>query len=86
MKWTEKYKCGFSNGLGYETVEFLFDEKESDELKLAFQAYDANLCPLPDASTWNKKWLKKQSDFLDSAISKDFIGEVWLDDVLIRSN
>jgi len=75
MKWTEKYKCGFSNGLGYATVEFLFDEKESDELKLA----------LPDASTWNKKWLKKQTDFLNSAISKDFIGEVWLDDVLVRS-
>ncbi len=86
MKWTEKYKGGFSNGLGYETVEFLLDEKDSNETKLMFQAYDANLCPLPDASTWTKKWLKKQTKFLSNAVSKEFIGELWLDDVLVRGN
>ncbi|MCI2095904.1 MAG: hypothetical protein LKK07_10215 [Lactococcus lactis] len=85
MKWTEKYKCGFSNGLNFESVEFLLDVENSNETKLFFKAYDANLYPLPDASTWSKKWLKKQVKFLNTVVSKDFIGEVWLDDVLVRS-
>ncbi len=59
--------------------------EESNETKLMFKAYDANLWPLSDASTWNKKWRKKQIKFLDKAVSKDFIGEIWLDDVLVRS-
>ena len=49
-----------------------------------FQAYDANLCPLPDASQWNVDWLNKQVQFLNQVISKDFHGEVWLDDVMVR--
>ena len=49
-----------------------------------FQAYDANLCPLPEASRWNKDWLNRQAQFLNQVISKDFHGEVWLDDVMVR--
>lgn len=84
LKWIEKYRGGFSNGSGFETVEFLLSKKLSSEKKLAFQAYDANLCPLPDASQWNIDWLNKQVQFLNQVISKDFHGEVWLDDVMVR--
>ena len=86
MKWIEKYRGGFSNGSGFETVEFLLSKKLSSEKKLVFQAYDANLCPLPDASRWNKDWLNRQVQFLNQVISKDFLEKVWLNNIMVRNN
>lgn len=80
------YKAGFTTNGSHpiETVEWLLSEKDSSDIKLLFQAYDANLCPLPDLSKW------KDKQYIDKQISKgievvqDFNGEVWLDDIKIK--
>lgn len=81
-----KYKAGFEvyGKHDIETVEWLFGEKESSDTKLVFLAYDANLCPLPEFSKWNEtEWKQKQ---IDTAlkVTKDFDGDVWLDDIMIN--
>lgn len=65
-------------------VNWLYNEKASNEKELLFQAYDANLWPLPNFSTWkDKNWKQKQ---IEKALkfTKDFTGEVWLDDTKIK--
>lgn len=80
------YSTGFDVNGKYdiETVEWIFDENESNESKLQFLAYDANLWPLPHFSTWrNEDWKRKQMSKAYE-FTKDFTGEVWLDDVLVK--
>lgn len=81
-----KYKGGFSvNGKHpIETVEWLFGDKESSDSKLVFLAYDANLCALPDFSNWNKTDWKQNQIEKALAVTSEFNGEVWLDDVQIK--
>ena len=84
-----KYKAGFTvyGENPIETEEWLYDENSSKN-KLRFLGYDANLCPLPNLSTrpkndYNKKWSEKLNK-IALEYTKDFQGEVWLDDVLIK--
>ena len=84
MDWILKYEGGFCNGEGYEAVEFLLSKNISSDKALIFQAYDANLCPLPNASEWSEEWRTKQVEFLNGAVDESFHGDVWLDDVLVR--
>lgn len=86
MSNLKQYESGFVvNGKHpIETVEWLFNRKDSTETKLVFLAYDANLYLLPDFSTWcNEKWKQKQ---ISNGLKRthDFDGEVWLDDVRIK--
>ena len=82
----ELYKGGFcvTGENPYETEEWLFRKELSNETKLVFQGYDANLCPLPNFSErimndWNKKVIAKAM-----RVTKDFKGDVWLDDCQIK--
>jgi hypothetical protein len=81
----DKYKGGFSvQGKGqWCEVEWIFSSKHSNENEILFQAYDANLCPLPNFSKWNdESWKQKQIDRA-LQVTKEFSGDVWLDDVKI---
>ncbi len=83
----QKYAGGFDvrGKTDYETVEWIFSKPDSNEHKLLFHAYDANLWPLPDFSKWkDEEWkmkqIRKARDF-----TQGFTGEVWLDDVQIKT-
>lgn len=86
MSILEKYKSGFDvhGKHDIETVNWLIDSKDSNETELFFMAYDANLYPMPDFSSWNNNEFKQKQ--IDAALkrTKDFDGEVWLDDVRIK--
>lgn len=86
MSNLEKYMSGFEvHGThDIETVEWLFDIKDSNEKELFFAAHDANLYPMPDFSRWNNGEFKQKQ--IDAALkrTKGFDGEVWLDDVRIK--
>ena len=86
----KKYESGFTVVKANDgkcsmcDTEWLLDEENTTESKLVFMGYDANLYPTPNFSTWKKgEWKQKQ---IDAALrrSRDFEGEVWLDDVKIR--
>ena len=49
------YKRGFTVSTKHpiETIEWLYSEENSDENKLVFLSYDANLYPCSNFSTWN---------------------------------
>ena len=84
----DKYKRGFKvlpsgvNSIFEE--EWLFREDLSNENKLQFLGYDANLFPLPE---WDTPNLSKMWDRLRIKVAqrftKDFSGEVWLDNVRV---
>jgi hypothetical protein len=85
-KQMKNYRTGFSTCGEHRisTVEWLYDAIGSNDDRLMFQAYDANLCPLPDLSKWKRKeyifkQIKKGLEF-----TSDFNGEVWMDDVKIK--
>lgn len=86
MSNLEKYRSAFRvyGESSMDTVEWLCNDAYISETELFFIAYDANLCAMPYFSTWNDtEWKQKQ---IDSALerTKDFDGEVWLDDVRIK--
>lgn len=66
------------------TEEWLFNEELSNENKLQFLGYDANLFSMPDwneldlDNAWHRLRIKKAQQF-----TKDFKGEVWLDKIRI---
>lgn len=88
----KKYKGGFTvtGKHPIETEDWLFSKKYSNSNKLVFIGYDANLFPMPNLSerpdnAYNRAWfetLKKTA----LEFTKDFDGEVWLDDVRIKEN
>lgn len=80
------YKGGFTvNGKHpIETDEWLLSEEDSTENKLVFLGYDANLCPTPDFSKWPKTDWKEKVIHRCLEFTKDFRGEVWLDDVRVK--
>ena len=84
LKELEDYRRGFIVGEGFKTVEWLFSKENSTREKLVFQAYDANLCPLPDMSKWLKKYYIEKQIKKGLQVTEGFKGEVWLDDVQIR--
>lgn len=80
-----KYKAGDEIGEGYETEEWLLDDRPgtTGDNKIVLLAYDANMFPLPNFSTWQKKHRQKVTAyFLNKFSSESF--EVWLDDVRIK--
>lgn len=85
----DKYKAGFDVELGHRilTEIWCFEEKQSNDNKLVFYGYDANLLPLPFLSQRNDKsnqmWVEKAKE-IALELTKDFKGEVWLDDVRIK--
>lgn len=82
----EKYKGGFivkaKNRIN--DTEWIFDKENSNENRLIFLAYDANLLTLPPLSTWQNKGFKQKQINKALEVTKDFKGEVWLDDVKIK--
>jgi len=82
------YKSGVCVEMGHpiNTIEWLFQINKSNENKLVFFAYDANLWACPEFSTWI------DGPFKDLQIEKildrthNFAGEVWLDDVKIKES
>ena len=68
----------------FMTEEWLYQEDKSNDSKLVFYGYDANLYPSPNFSNrpeteWNKKVIDRALE-----VTKYFKGEVWLDDVCIK--
>ena len=84
----EKFKGGFvfrSKKHRICDVEAILGEEEIEDNKLVFLLYDANLCPLPDYSTWkNRSAENKQIIERGLQVTSDFEGEVWIDDVRIK--
>lgn len=85
------YKAGFTvNGKEpYETEEWIYSEEYSNDNKIVFLGYDANLMAMPNLSErfindYNKKWFEKQKRKA-LMFTKDFKGEVWLDDIKIKA-
>lgn len=82
-----QFKGGFTvrdNDEPMFSIEWLFDERETDPNKLQFLAYDANLWPMPDFDTWTDKDFKKKNIEIALNVTHDFTGEVWLDDTKIK--
>lgn len=81
----EKYKAGDGIGEGYETEEWLLDDRPgtTDDNKLVLLAYDANMFPLPNFSTWQKEHRQKVTDYFLKKFSNESF-EVWLDDMKIK--
>jgi len=86
----KKYKSGFtvSGKHPYETEEWVYSEEHSNKNKIVFLGYDANLFPMPNLSSrpdndYNKAWFARLKQ-LALNFTKDFTGEVWLDDVKIK--
>lgn len=82
----DKYKAGFCVDHKHPmcSEEWLFSEEHSTDTKLVFLGYDANLYPMRDLSErpntdWNN-YVKQRG--LER--TKNFDGEVWLDDVRIK--
>lgn len=67
-----------------ETIYWCVSPAALSKNKLKFLAYDANLYPTPNFSTWGDEEFKQKQ--IDKALefTKDFDGEVWLDDVRIK--
>lgn len=65
-------------------TEWLFDDRVTDPNKLQFMAYDLNLYPTPDFDTWVDEDYKKKNIRVALQVTKDFPGNVWLDDTKIK--
>ncbi|MEG0349544.1 hypothetical protein [Enterococcus sp.] len=83
----EKYNRGFTvNGnQPFMTEEWLYQKDKSNGDKLVFYGYDANLCAMTSFSSWPRtEW---KANVINRALefTKDFDGEVWLDDVRIKT-
>lgn len=88
----DKHKRGFTvtGKHRIETTDFYLTtfwipsrDSMSDNF-LQFFAYDANLYPTPDFSTWKDNKFKQKQIKKALEFTKDFYGEVWLDDVKIK--
>lgn len=81
-----KYETGFivTGPEPFMTEEWLFQKDKSNQSKLVFYGYDANLTAMNPFSAWNDTGWKQ--GVVDRALefTKDFEGEVWLDDVCIK--
>ena len=86
MKRKNDFKGGFtvSGKHPIESIEWILEENSNDD-KIVFQAYDANLHPLPNISNWENKELINKQINKALIITKEFYGEVWLDDIKIKS-
>ena len=81
----EKYKAGFTKEGEHliETIDWLYDRDYSTDTSLHFLAYDANLYPCPNFSTWVDKYKQEHIDFILTRC-RGWHGEIWLDDVKIK--
>lgn len=66
------------------SIEWVFDERETDPNKLQFLAYDANLWPMSDFETWTDEDFKKKNIEIALKVTHDFTGAVWLDNTKIK--
>lgn len=64
----ENFKGGVTLGEGIDEEELLLDEKGSKNNTLSLQAYDANMMPSPDFSSWNPEYKNE----IINAIKKAF--------------
>lgn len=80
------YESGVCVDTGHpiNTIEWLFQDDQSNNKKLVFFAYDANLCACPKFSTWSENEFKERQIKKVLERTSDFAGEVWLDDVKIK--
>lgn len=62
--------------------EWLYSKKYSNEKRMVFQAYDANLFPLPDIKTWNPNAIKETCEKV-AELFKDCDNEIYLDGYLL---
>jgi len=81
-----EYKAGFTIHGKHpcETEEWLYAEEHSNDKKLVFFGYDANLCALPYLG--KRLPCPSYSKLRNRALefTEKFKGEVWLDDVRIK--
>ena len=68
----------------YLTTFWILSRDSMSDNFLQFFAYDANLYPTPDFSTWKDNKFKQKQIKKALEFTKDFYGEVWLDDVKIK--
>lgn len=82
----DKYEKGFTvNGSEpFMTEEWLFQKDHSNDTKLVFYGYDANMFPQNHFSKWPETEWKEKVKNIALDFTKDFKGEVWLDDVCIK--
>lgn len=80
----------YSSANPWEAVEYLLEKRKTTDKKIVFSAYDSNLCPLPNFSTWNPDYRKQQTEFVLKSIRKrlgDNVAsrlKIQVDDVVIQ--
>lgn len=79
----EKFSGGFFIGDGYATIELLVNDKVRSDNILKLWAYDANLMPMPDFSTWRDEGRKEVIDYVLRR-TKECNIEIWVDDMKIK--
>lgn len=78
-----KYKGGLSYGAQYETVELILNEESSNEHQLYFEAYDANLYPLPEFETWPQQGKDRLIKAVNEKIPENI--KILVDGIVIRN-
>ena len=82
----DKYRGGFIIKGSHPILdqEWLYQEELSNANKLVFYGYDANLCPLRNFSKRPNGNAKQKIINTTLDFTKEFSGEVWLDDVCVK--
>lgn len=62
--------------------EWFYNKEYSNDDRMVFQAYDANLCPLPDIKTWKPHAIKETCEKVAEKF-KDCEKEIYLDGYLL---
>lgn len=78
-----KYKGGFSYGEQYETVELILNEESSNNQQLYFEAYNANLYPLPEFETWTQQGKDRLVNAVNEKIPENI--KILIDGIVIRN-
>lgn len=80
---TDMFGGGFVIGNDETATELSFNDKVLTDNVLKFWAYDANMMPLPDFSTWNESYKDEVTSFVLGQTSSYDI-DVWIDDTQIQ--
>ena len=67
-----------------ENVTWILQEKESNDKRVVYYGYDANLFPCTNYSTWKETEFKERQKSVALSVLKDVNREVWLDDVRVK--
>lgn len=77
---TQKSIC-YVGEYDFENVDYFLEDETKDSV--LYYSYDANLCPLPNMSSWSKDYREEQAEFLRERL-KDINKTITVDDYVIK--